>query len=539
MRVFCIVLALLGLATAAAPSTAQFVNDNNVLNYALTLENFEATLYGQVNRFTQDQFTAAGYPTNTRAAIVYIGNVEQQHATFLTGFLGTRGWPAVPVCQNYNFSSIVTVKDLVDTLAVVEAVGTSAYDGAAQGITEKNILEVAAGIATIEGRHTSLLNTVAYNTTTGAFTPFLNSNDGSTPFNFTYVQSLIAPFFVGATCPTQTNITAYNGTVSVSSTTPSSYQWVSANSLRGQSSDLLTFYKSNTQAGPNDLAVLNYALTLENLEATFYAAFAELYSVANIQAAGFDLATATVINANIATIGEHEKTHVTFLNATIYGLGGVGATPCNYNISQLNLTSTSTFAQFLAVAANLENTGVTAYVGAIQYFVNSDVTSIAAAIATVEAEHAAYIANLLNNVGQSSQFNPNPSVGSPVTGTTPNSQTSVDVAFGTVDGGSAPTAVVNSIITLLNCTTSQFGSPVPITATQFLNYFSDQDAFNTNPGSTTTSTTISGTTSTTTTTTNNNPTSNPATTTVTDTRNTGSAAAVVASAAVVVFAMLF
>jgi len=526
MRVLCIALALFGLATAI--SQQQFINDNHVFNYALTLENFEATLYGQVNRFPQAAFDAAGYPSGTRATILYIGNIENEHAQLLTGLVESRGWPAVANCSNYNFTSIQTVQQFVQTLALVEAVGAGAYDGAALAITDKFYLTIAAGIATIEARHTALLNAVAYNTTVGAFTPLLNSFNGSEAFNFTTVQGLIAPFFSGATCPTTSAFVPYLGSnYSVSSTNASSYQWASANSVRGGTPFT---YAANPDAATNDISVLNYALTLEHLEATFYAAFASLYTPSNIQAAGFDAASANVIAANIQVIAAHEATHVAFLNQTITSFGQTPATPCAYNLTTFGLTQSSTFVQFLQVAALLENTGVTAYVGAISYIVNSDFTSVAASIATVEGEHAAYVANLLNNTG-SAKFNPNPNVGAPV-GQPGN--TAINVASGQLDGATPPAAIQNAIGSILNCTLAQLGAPPAITATQFLNYFTDQGAFNTNAPSTTSNN--AGTTTTPSTTSNGNA---GTTTSNTFTSSTGSAAAVVASAAVVAAAMLF
>src|SRR5262249_52998815 len=47
--------------------------------------------------------------------------------------------------------------------------------------------------------------------------------------------------------------------------------------------------------------------------------------------------------------------------------------------------------KFLATARALENTGVMAYAGAIRYLRRADLVTAAAAIAAVEARHAAYL----------------------------------------------------------------------------------------------------------------------------------------------------
>ena len=54
------------------------------------------------------------------------------------------------------------------------------------------------------------------------------------------------------------------------------------------------------------------------------------------------------------------------------------------------------FSEFLGIAAVLENTGVSAYTGAINLIEDADLIQAGATIATVEARHASYL-NVLND----------------------------------------------------------------------------------------------------------------------------------------------
>ena len=62
----------------------------------------------------------------------------------------------------------------------------------------------------------------------------------------------------------------------------------------------------------NDGVILNYALTLEYLEAAFYKEALANYTEADFEAAGF-----YGVRENIVAIGGHEQTHATFLSSTL------------------------------------------------------------------------------------------------------------------------------------------------------------------------------------------------------------------------------
>jgi rubrerythrin len=135
-----------------------------------------------------------------------------------------------------------------------------------------------------------------------------------------------------------------------------------------------------------DIAVLNYALTLEHLEYAFYRD--GLVTYAN------DADFPTGVRARLVEIRDHEKAHVDALTQTIQGLGGKPVAEACYDFGY------TTANQFLDVAQLLENTGVMAYDGAIASIKSGELQTTGATIATVEARHASY----LNNVNGDDPF---------------------------------------------------------------------------------------------------------------------------------------
>jgi hypothetical protein len=125
--------------------------------------------------------------------------------------------------------------------------------------------------------------------------------------------------------------------------------------------------------GRGDVGVLNYALTLEYLEATFYAE-----AVANISFADSHLA------ALAKKIAADEKAHVAFLKSAL-GSHAVKKPKFNFGAAVMSQS------KFAATSQVLENTGVGAYFG--QAFNITKTADLAAAVSilTVEARHAGAI----------------------------------------------------------------------------------------------------------------------------------------------------
>lgn len=128
----------------------------------------------------------------------------------------------------------------------------------------------------------------------------------------------------------------------------------------------------------SDVDVLNFALTLEHLEAAFYE---ELVPQ-------FDLGPdpyGNSINEYLTVIGEHEAAHVVTLTDVITQLGGEPVTRAQYDFGVTDAAS------FLATAATVENLGVSAYDGAAASIQDPMLLTAAGSIVAVEARHAAYL----------------------------------------------------------------------------------------------------------------------------------------------------
>jgi rubrerythrin len=125
----------------------------------------------------------------------------------------------------------------------------------------------------------------------------------------------------------------------------------------------------------SDIAILNFALTLEYLEAAFYA---EAVSKANFS--GETKAFADVVAA-------HEAAHVAFLRKA---LGAKAVKKPKFDFKG----TTTDVAKFQATAQALEDTGVAAYLGQAGNIKSKAILKAAGSILPVEARHAAWIRDI-------------------------------------------------------------------------------------------------------------------------------------------------
>lgn len=131
------------------------------------------------------------------------------------------------------------------------------------------------------------------------------------------------------------------------------------------------------------LDVLNYALTLEYLEAEFY--------TMGVASSGL---IAAEDRAGFTTIRDHENAHVSFLKAAITGAGGTPVAKPNFDFTAGGSFGNvfTNYDTFLAVSQAFEDTGVRAYKGqAANLMSNKDVLTAALNIHSVEARHASYV----------------------------------------------------------------------------------------------------------------------------------------------------
>jgi rubrerythrin len=151
----------------------------------------------------------------------------------------------------------------------------------------------------------------------------------------------------------------------------------------------------SAQTAPTDLTLLNFALSLENLEAAFYTQGLAQFSSTDFNNSTFIQNFGSVISGDVyaylSLIRNHETQHVRSLQALITSLNGTPVKPCTYNFGY------KTVDDFITVAALLENTGVMAYDGAMSQITSASLKTQAATIATVEARHASYLSLLTGN----------------------------------------------------------------------------------------------------------------------------------------------
>jgi hypothetical protein len=128
--------------------------------------------------------------------------------------------------------------------------------------------------------------------------------------------------------------------------------------------------------GEGDLGIVNYALTLEYLEAAFYEDVAKsgLFK-------GSDLAL-------IEEFGENENEHVAALEATAKKLGDPAPKP----ETKFDLADAESV---LKTAAEVENLGAAAYLGQAAAIEDRGVLEAALSIHSVEGRHAAALNSLL------------------------------------------------------------------------------------------------------------------------------------------------
>lgn len=138
----------------------------------------------------------------------------------------------------------------------------------------------------------------------------------------------------------------------------------------------------------DDVGILNFALTLELLEADFYR---QGLQKAKLSGEAKEFAT---------SFGEHEQAHVDALTSTIQDLGGTPVDKPTFAFPFNNQQS------FLKLAQTLEDTGVSAYNGAAPMIKNKDVLAAAGSIVQIEARHAAVIRQLLNMPAAPNAFDP-------------------------------------------------------------------------------------------------------------------------------------
>ncbi|KAL7893760.1 ferritin-like domain-containing protein [Trichoderma sp. SZMC 28014] len=133
--------------------------------------------------------------------------------------------------------------------------------------------------------------------------------------------------------------------------------------------------------GLNDFDILQFALTLENLENAFYQQGFAKFPASDFTALG--LSDAQI--KDLTQIGFTESEHVIVLQSALAQSGIQPVAPCTYNFGFTDA------AGMVATAAILENVGISAYLGAAPLLASPAILGVAGSILTIEARHQSSI----------------------------------------------------------------------------------------------------------------------------------------------------
>jgi hypothetical protein len=163
---------------------------------------------------------------------------------------------------------------------------------------------------------------------------------------------------------------------------------IGGGAILGATALLPTIAEASGSGG--DVAILQFALTLEYLESTFYVRAVDMHALS-----GETLRFAK-------TVRDHELAHVAALKATISKLGGKPIAKPKFDFKGIP----SDPAKFRATAIALEDTGVSAYAGQVPNIKNKAVLAAAASIHSVEARHAAWMRDIVGESPAPVAFDP-------------------------------------------------------------------------------------------------------------------------------------
>ena len=130
------------------------------------------------------------------------------------------------------------------------------------------------------------------------------------------------------------------------------------------------------QGGGGDVEILNFALTLEYLEAAFYEQ--ALTDVSGLSGKVKEIAT---------EIRDNENEHVSALEGAVADAGGEPATKPEVDFGNAFRSERA----FLKLAQTFEDTGVSAYNGAAPGIASKEILATAGTIVQIEARHAGLI----------------------------------------------------------------------------------------------------------------------------------------------------
>ncbi len=131
----------------------------------------------------------------------------------------------------------------------------------------------------------------------------------------------------------------------------------------------------------SDVNIIQFALYLENFSSAFYRQGLANFTQTDFAAHGFD----SDFYTNVTEIASNHQTHVASLSKTLEYLNATQVSECNYDFNG----STPLF--FAQTATLIEGVSVSAYLSAVANLQDPSLTTVMAAILSVDARHSAFV----------------------------------------------------------------------------------------------------------------------------------------------------
>ena len=382
-----------------------FGSDVGVLNYAYALEQLEAAFYDRVitDSSFSSTFSATAGPNGSQSEQAILRDIaahEAVHADFFKTAIMAAAPSMIIPGLTVDFSSI-KFNDRANVLAVAqtfEDLGVTAYDGAGRYIANKDYLTIAGKIVSVEARHASIISgLISKNSISGAGQPRLEraqhrehapgrarggehvhqgvdlrqehlSPLSSKTAHLIMETNLLSVLEHGAEAvESRRNALAFVGKLA-----------------GGAALAMLPFglaREAEAQSAGDDVAILNYALTLEYLERSFYN---QGVAKSGLIAAG-DAPLFTMIR-------DDERKHVDFLAGQLGSMAIAPIPDSAFDFTAGGMFNAFTdYTTFLILAQGFEDTGVRAYKGQAPFITNKTYLTAALSIHAVEARHAAAV----------------------------------------------------------------------------------------------------------------------------------------------------
>ena len=125
--------------------------DVEILNFALTLEELEATFYQEALR------QVPGLSGEVLSLTEELESNESEHVETLTGLIQDLGGEPAPPPELDFGDAFTDVSAYLELAQTFEDTGVSAYNGVAPEIQSEEVLAAAGSIVQVEGRHASLV----------------------------------------------------------------------------------------------------------------------------------------------------------------------------------------------------------------------------------------------------------------------------------------------------------------------------------------------------------------------------------------------